>query len=244
MSFASDTNNKAYSSVGDGTQTLEQIEEAVIYNRWIASRFMPYLGQKNLEIGAGIGTISAILSKSYPLDLTEISSDCRQVLMNRFAEKSNVKVLDRDYQEVRGSYDCIYSSNVLEHVENDFSYLAKSSELLKGGGFFVAIVPGHQLLLSDFDRSIGHHRRYSLIDRLRLSDEIKIQNLPLRLHQYRYYNPVGAIGWLLKMKILKQDHIKMSDVKKMEALVPYLKKLDLINFGFGQNLLMAFQKIK
>lgn len=244
MSLASDTNDKAYSALGDGTQTLEQIEEAVVYNQWIASRFMPYLGQKNLEIGAGIGTISAILSESFPLDLTEISSDCRQVLMNRFTQRSNVKVLERDYKEVRGTYDCIYSSNVLEHVEDDFSYLAKSCELLRDGGFFVAIVPGHQLLLSDFDRSIGHHRRYSLGDKLRLADEVKGHSLPLRVHQYRYYNPVGAIGWLLKMKILKQNHIKMSDVEKMEALVPYLKKLDLINFGFGQNLLMAFQKIK
>jgi hypothetical protein len=50
---------------------------------------------------------------------------------------------------------------VLEHIEDDFSEIAKASTFLKTGGFLVILAPAHQWLYSEFDRSIGHFRRYN-----------------------------------------------------------------------------------
>src|SRR5690606_34240346 len=47
------------SSNPEGLRTLETLEEAPNYNAWLASRFKEHLGQRVLEVGAGIGTISS-----------------------------------------------------------------------------------------------------------------------------------------------------------------------------------------
>lgn len=239
-----DTNRITYLSDGLGTGVLETIDDAYNYNSWIVSKIKPWLGKKNLEFGAGTGTISEIVSKSVAVDLSEISSDCKKILKDRFKNNENANVIDQDFLSIDGSYDCIYSSNVLEHIEDDFSFLMQAYKLLDIGGYFVAIVPGHQFLMTDFDKSIGHFRRY---DKKRINKFVTMlseQNIGFKLLKYRHYNPIGAIGWFFKMKLLKQKTVKYSDVMMMEKLIPFLSKFDLINFGFGKNVLFVFQKIK
>lgn len=240
--MATNPNDIAYQEKGVGVTTLESIEEAIRYNLWICSRITPWLGEANLELGAGTGTISNILRKEHQLDLTEVSADCRELLKTRFKDEKNIKVLDVDYFNVEGPYDCIYSSNVLEHVEDDYSYIVQAQKLLKPNGHFVAVVPGHNFLMSHFDRQIGHFRRYDQARIRAFKERLAKDGVNLRLVGSRHYNPVGALGWFVKMKLLKRKHIKYADVKTMEILVPFLSKLDSFDFGLGQNFVFVFQK--
>lgn len=240
--MVSDQNEIAYNSKGIGVSTLESIEEAFKYNSWLVSRILPWLGEKNLELGAGTGTISELISKYKNVDLTEVSPACIDFLKLRFKNNNQVKILNTDYFNVQDKYDSIYSSNVLEHVEDDTAYLAQADKILNVGGHFVALVPGHQFLLSDFDKKIGHLRRYGKSNIKRIENELKKSSVRLRLVSARHYNPVGGIGWFLKMKLMRQSEIKLKDVLMMEKFVPILKKLDCLNFGFGQNFVFVFEK--
>lgn len=58
-------NDIAYQELGVGVTTLESIEEEIRYNQWICSRIIPYLGNSNLELGAGMGAISNLLRKEH-----------------------------------------------------------------------------------------------------------------------------------------------------------------------------------
>lgn len=51
--------------------------------------------------------------------------------------------------------------DVLEHLENPKKILEEIYRVLKPGGSLLVSVPAHQWLFSDYDSSIGHHRRYS-----------------------------------------------------------------------------------
>jgi SAM-dependent methyltransferase len=57
--------------------------------------------------------------------------------------------------EVIGAFD------VLEHIERPEELLKEIYRVLKPDGIFLMTVPAHQWLYSDFDKSIGHFRRYS-----------------------------------------------------------------------------------
>lgn len=84
-------NEENYSPIGVGTKILETIEEAKNYNQWIASLFFPYLGEQNIEIGAGLGTISSLIMsnnhlnhQSVGLKLFDLSSSNQEHLRSRF----------------------------------------------------------------------------------------------------------------------------------------------------------------
>ena len=51
--------------------------------------------------------------------------------------------------------------NVLEHIADDISALRQLSRSLTANGNMVLFVPGYQQLYGEFDRRVGHHRRYT-----------------------------------------------------------------------------------
>ena len=50
--------------------------------------------------------------------------------------------------------------DVIEHIENDVEELDRACNLLSESGKLIIIVPAFNFLFSDFDRDVGHYRRY------------------------------------------------------------------------------------
>ena len=139
-------------------------------------------------------------------------------------------------------FDCIYSANVLEHVEDDVRALQKGADLLRPGGYFVAVVPAHRWLFSRFDSRVGHHRRYDDGDKKRLASWIREREIPLALVEYRYFNPLGALGWFVRMRLFDQRHDMARNVKWMNRLAPVLARLDRLPIPFGQSLVLCYKR--
>lgn len=59
------------------------------------------------------------------------------------------------------SYDIIFVLDVLEHLEDDLSYLIALKNSLRNGGRLLVTVPAHQFLWSYHDKANNHFRRYS-----------------------------------------------------------------------------------
>lgn len=235
-----------YDQNGTGTATLELLEGATHYNAWLASKLLPFLGASNLELGAGHGTLTALVAQGRSVVATERSAAGRSVLSRRFASNPQVPSVIADLSDLPASatFDCVYSANVLEHVADDIALIKQSAAILRPGGHFVAVVPACGWLYSPFDAAVGHCRRYGSADRIRLSAELATGTSPLKLVTYRPFNPVGAVGWFLRMRMLKRPAIPDRDVERFDSLVPLLRKLDRLPMGFGQNLLMSFVKCR
>jgi SAM-dependent methyltransferase len=239
-----DNQNLIYGQGGVGIETLETIEDAKIYNTWIADKISDYLSENNLELGAGQGTISAILSNHFRLELFEISPENQIVLHDRFKDNHHIVRIGLDFLENTewGKYDCIYSSNVLEHLEDDEKFILHGMKLLKRGGYFVAFVPAMMELYSPMDKILGHYRRYNYRDKNRISSFLSENKISHKFLSFKYLNPIGSFGWLIKMRIFKTKKIKKNDIMIMNSILPFISFLDYLPFPWGQSIFFVIKK--
>lgn len=69
-------------------------------------------------------------------------------------------IMDDDLN-IGKAYDVILLLDVIEHIENDKSFLQKTMRLLKPGGIIIINVPAFQSLYSRYDLVLGHQRRHT-----------------------------------------------------------------------------------
>ncbi|MEL6559557.1 MAG: class I SAM-dependent methyltransferase [Bacteroidota bacterium] len=74
--------------------------------------------------------------------------------------------------------------DVLEHIEDDLSFLNSINDALEPGGRLYISVPAFQLLWSDFDTSVGHYRRYS---KKTLTKTLKQAGFEVEFFSYMFY---------------------------------------------------------
>src|SRR5260221_10739845 len=102
-------------------QDLEALADIPNYQDWILSHFRPYLRGRVLEIGAGIGTLSArYVDNVDSAVLLEPAPNLIEPLRARFRDAPNITVLGQHLEVVEladGSFDAVVLINVLEHVD-------------------------------------------------------------------------------------------------------------------------------
>ena len=233
-----------YGDEAAGTRTLELLDEATRYNGWLFSWIEPYLGGSNVELGAGHGTLTQLALERHAVLATEPATTGQVRLAERFRDHPRFLGVHGDFSSLpgEGRVDCVYSANVLEHVADDVAMLEHGARVLRSGGHFVAVVPAGLWLYSRFDAAVGHFRRYTRADRVRLEVELEQRKIPLAIVSFAHRNPVGALGWFAKMRLLSNEHIDPGDVQRVESMVPFLRRLDRIGLPFGQSLVLALRK--
>ena len=152
------------------------------------------------EVGCGIGTLTRVLSAR---GKEVLASDISQECLNRARERRiratflRLDICQRS-SNLSNAFDCVIMSNVLEHVAADDQALLNAREMLRKGGVLVLLVPAFKFLFSDFDRRVGHFRRYSPVD-----VSAKLKEAGFRLEYIRYWDVVGLIGWLIRCRLMK-----------------------------------------
>jgi hypothetical protein len=127
---------------------------------------------------------------------------------------------------------------VIEHISQDSVELQKASRLLKSGGHIIILVPAHNYLFSEFDKSIGHFRRYNkkmLLDRI--PNELKKIDL-------RYLDSVGLFASLANKWVLKQNYPNFKQIKFWDSyIIPVSKLIDaLLFYSIGKTVVGVWKK--
>ncbi len=65
------------------------------------------------------------------------------------------------------SVDVIFLMDVLEHIDDELTFLKQVTEKLKHNGVLFITVPAFQFLFSSHDEYLGHYRRYRVNDLMR-----------------------------------------------------------------------------
>ena len=207
------------------------------YNRWMFERLRRWIGRSVLEIGSGIGNLSAFLLDRERLVLTDTRDEYLIRLRERFGGRANVSVarlyLPDDDRAVAGQrFDTVICLNVLEHVDDDISALHAIRRLLAPGGRLVLLVPALQALYGTIDRALGHHRRYN---RDGLADLLRATGYTLA--HIEYFNLAGIPGWWWAGRVLHRETIPGGSLKLYDALVPLFRLERFFPWRVGQSLI-------
>lgn len=225
-------NQKIY----QGTETLESMNQAKFYNNWSLEKFKKFLRGKIIEVGCGLGNFTYDLSKYGEVVGIDIEKEfiakqqaCliakqQACLINNFKKNGNdrIKVGYGDIEKgeyffKNATFDTVVCINVLEHIKEDKKALENLYSLLNKNGHLILLVPAYRFLYGEIDKNIGHYRRYEP-DNL----DSKLKNLGLTIVKSRKLNFLGAIGWFIAGKILKNKQINEKKIKLFNLISPLL----------------------
>jgi SAM-dependent methyltransferase len=223
-----------------GSSTLDVMEGAHRYNRWIFDRVRDGLGQRILEIGCGTGTITSFLVERELVVGIDVVDGYVRSTGERYRGRPNVLIrrhdLTESIQPLKGyRFDSAVSINVFEHIGEDEVAMKAVYDLLEPGATLTVLVPCHPALLGPLDRDIGHHRRYTK-DELRR----KLEASGFRVERIRRSNPVGALGWLVNVRLLGLRRLRGTSL--FDRLVPALAILDAVELPVGLSLIAVARK--
>lgn len=211
-----------------GTE-LDSMAGAVNYHRWILAAARPYLGKTVAEVGAGIGSVSKLLLES-PLDRLiafEPSCDLFSQLVKSFDTDKRAEAINEVFSPelTPDGVDSILYINVLEHIEHDLDELKNARVALRPGGYLFVFVPALEWLYSDFDKEVGHFRRYTRHGLTKLAREAGFDVV-----KARYFDIAGIAPWYVSFVLLRgrpqpaavaiYDKIVVPPMRVLEAMLP------------------------
>jgi glycosyltransferase involved in cell wall biosynthesis len=211
-----------------GLEILDALSFAPNFNVWMADTIIPYLGERVLEIGAGIGNLTRPLSnrrKYYAA--TDIGPEHLEALRNRFAHRPNLEVAECDVQNsaevsyFKGRIDTVVCLNVLEHVPDPDAAVRNIFEALPSGGRAIILVPQGQELFGTLDVVLGHFLRYS-----QAQLRARMEGAGFEVERIIEFNRVSRPGWYVTGKILKRSTLARMPLRYFNKLVWLWRKID------------------
>tara|TARA_B100000767_G_C19718049_1_gene515879 strand:+ start:524 stop:1210 length:687 start_codon:yes stop_codon:yes gene_type:complete len=195
---------------------------------------------RTAEIGPGTGSIVDNYVKKIPsLTLYEPSSNLYKVLKKRYRFNNKVKILNKTFQKQKKKFDTIIYFDVIEHIKNDKLEIKNALNNLKKNGHLIINVPAFNLLYSEFDKEVGHYKRYQKKDIRKILSKKSYSQIDMK-----YYDSIGFILAFLS-KTFKMNFKKnfRNKIIFWNNLIPLSKLFDKLIFNFfGKSLIIIIKK--
>jgi 2-polyprenyl-3-methyl-5-hydroxy-6-metoxy-1,4-benzoquinol methylase len=159
----------------------------------------PHCGDSVLEVGAGLGEFASQFTGLRRHVVTDVDPGAVAAMAERFSDRPEVEA--RTFDLAHGAIDVgtpvasVVAINVLEHIDDDTNALRSLASMVQPGGRVVLWVPGYMQLYGDFDRAVGHVRRYTPRT---LTAAITAAGLTAEL--VRPVNLLGGVAWWLTVR--------------------------------------------
>ncbi len=227
-----------------GRAFLNNLTGTPQYLSWLARVLRPYIGDTVLELGAGIGNITArLMSRKLLYVATEKDPLYLHALGNRFLRTPNVSVLKldperpQDYQDAGGPFDTVLCVNVLEYVDDPAAVVRSAAGVLKPGGSLVVLAPQGQALYGTLDQTLGHRRRFS-------GGQLRalLEKAGFTVAGMRQLNRIGALGWWFYGKLLRRRQISKVSLKIFDKTAWIWRRADAVLPWRGLSLIAVAAK--
>jgi SAM-dependent methyltransferase len=221
----------------DHTLGLEELSQAVRYRRYLFELIEPHLGASVLEVGAGTGEFAAQLTGRRRVIVTDGDPGCVSALRERLGDRPEVTVAALDLPgevAIGAPVDSVVAINVLEHLQDDVGTLRDLRGAVVPGGTLVLLVPGYPALYGEFDRAVGHLRRYTPATLRRA-----VEAAGLRVEVLRPVNLLGGLAWWAAVRVGGRARPTPVLVKLYDRFVVPLVRLSerLVEPPFGQSVI-------
>lgn len=215
----------------EGLETLNVIEKANKFNKWMYETIHPHCKGKILEIGSGIGNISEFfIADKFDIVLSDLRDNYIEILKKKFSNQIiKIDLVDENfdikYDSLLGTFDCVFALNVVEHIKDDLQAIANCKKLLKKDGYLIILVPAYQSLYNNFDVELEHFRRYTHKSLKKIISQNQLQ-----IKKTFSFNVIGILGWFVSGSILKKKTIPEGQMGLFNKLVPIFKLADTLTF--------------
>lgn len=227
-------------------EELDNFAIAANWKDYWASMVRPYMGKRVLEVGAGIGSSTKILSSVAPAEVWLCLEPDARNLASLQAEKEAGNL--PEYVEIRRGtlaalhrdeeFDTLLYIDVLEHIEDDRAEIEGTAGHIALGGHLIILAPAYPFLFSEFDEAIGHYRRYT---RQMFADGYGGWLMKVGT---RYLDSVGLIASISNYLLLRSSLPSKPLLSFWDRfLVPVSRIADRIfQFRFGRSILVVYQR--
>src|SRR5580658_7168739 len=218
--------DKIYAADGHGGEILLRLNRAPRFSRWMADVIRPYVASRVLEIGAGIGNLTMHLVPRKVYWATDLNPEylgtLERLRPNRpYLRIARVDATDANSFPTEQLFDTVIFLNVLEHLTDDAGALRNVYAALENGGTAVVLVPSGPELYGTLDEVLGHCRRYTEEQLIKLGEAegFKIDHL-------LKFNRFGIFAWWLNGKILRRRTFGLGQIRMLNFLTPLFRAVD------------------
>jgi SAM-dependent methyltransferase len=225
-----------------GEDALLAFSEAPRFNQWLYRKIEPYVGHRIIEIGAGIGNLTGYI-RAETVIATDYSDRYLNVLRGKYVSAAHITI---DRFDLSGDDPTRFSSeqidtviclNVLEHVEDDDAGVRLMRDVLSPGGRLLLLVPYSQALYCNYDKQLGHFRRYT-----RTSVRDVVSRNGFTVERVFLFNFFGGLGWYVTGKIFHKSHLNPGSVRAFERFVPLFQRIEFFGTPFGASVICIARK--
>jgi glycosyltransferase involved in cell wall biosynthesis/phospholipid N-methyltransferase len=218
--------DKLYTADAYGAEILGRLNRAPRFTRWMADVIHPYVGNRVLEIGAGIGNMSLHLMPRATYWATDVNPHYVDYLVSLQTTRPYMQVAHIDasagqtYPEGQ-TFDTVVCLNVVEHLEDDRGALENIRRVLEDGGRAIILVPYGPKLYGTLDEVLGHRRRYTEDRLIDVS-----QRAGFVVDEVLKFNRPGVVGWWLNGKVFRRRNFGLGQIRLLNTLTPLFRLVD------------------
>ena len=226
----------SYKNEYDGWE-LNFFDDAKNFRNYQWKLIKDKIKKKILEVGPGNCVFLDRYCKiSKEIFLFEPSENFRIKLSSKIENFKEVKLI-KEYDNSK--YDTIIYLDVVEHIEDDQNEILSAYNRLNKDGYLIINVPAFQFLYTDYDKKIGHYRRYSKSSFKRL-----LQNLNINNFNMSYFDSIGFCLIFFSKYLAVSNKVNLQGgVKFWNFLIPISKILDiLLSPLIGKSLMVIIKK--
>jgi SAM-dependent methyltransferase len=225
---------------------LELFAEANNWKRYWSNSIGAYIKGRVVEVGAGLGVSTEYMVKpEYPEwiclepDPSFAAHLARRIERGELPRCCSVKCGILTDLTSNAMADTILYIDVLEHVEDDEGEMRAAASHLKRGGHVVVLSPAFNFLYSQFDRAVGHYRRYHKADIKRLTPP------DLTLETVFCLDSIGFFASLANRLLLKSSMPTSAQVALWDRVMVPLSRYTDRFFGtmFGKTIVAVWRKV-
>ena len=221
---------------------LDYFDSAYNFRNYQLKLIKKFLIGNLAEVGPGKGEFLNYYKKYLSsIRLIEPDKKLFAYLKKKHKNKDKkIKFENKTINNIKDKFQTIIYFDVLEHIKNDLKEVQNAKKRLKKNGYLIFSVPAYQIFYNEFDKSVGHFKRYNKKD-------FKIISLKtnLKIKKLFYYDSFGLLLLILNKFFNFSNKNLKNKIRIWNFFIPLSRFIDLVTFNkFGKSLICIFKNDK